>query len=173
MKDETFGNRVYIQMYHNNPPTRTISETGSKDIWCRTMWDYNCQQAAEIAAPGDEARVQEAFRQLVLADLPEGFKLPFGDDTGCNVFHLLGSDQEFASLVDTWAKEIQGDVANVGGDDSHYDYFPDYVAGLHQLCQQLGTDEAKIAYNETLDVVQNSEAYRDDPETEDLFDGRL
>jgi hypothetical protein len=170
MKDETFGNVAYLQMHHNVPPARMIGESGTQEIWCRTMWDYNTSRAAEIVSNGNEEAVLKAYRQMVSQDLPKGFGLPFGEDVMASVFHLLGRDEQFAGLVDTWAKEIQAEARQgVGGDDSHFDYFPDYVEGLHQLCSQIGSTEAKIAYNETLQVVLRSESYRD--ETEDLFDG--
>lgn len=158
MQDDTFGNKVVLQMYHNHPPNLHISEAGEQGVvWMRTAWDNNCEEAACLAVGGsidaysekDKAFVEEgvarAYKGMVIKwlehELP-GFNLPFGMEPGAAVFHLLGNDEKMKKLADHWAEMAIGDGGNVGGDDSYFDYYPDYLEGLHQLCQQIDYPDA-------------------------------
>jgi hypothetical protein len=146
MQDETFGNKVVIQMYHNHPPVAAISEVGDKQIvWMRVAWDNNCEEAAQIA--GSDLGVAEAYEKMVTQWLKaefDGYVLPLGPEAGASVFHLLGTDTDMQKLADNWRAGIEqwAESGYVSGDDTYFDYFPDYVHGLEQLCKQINYPEA-------------------------------
>lgn len=149
MKDNTHGNKVVIQMYHNHPPISTISEVGQKQIaWMRVVWDTGCEEAANIA--GSDQGVAEAYQRMVMKFMDfefDGYKLPFGPEAGAAVFHILGSDVQMTQLAVIWRAEIErwAESGYVSGDDTYFDYFPDFVEGLRQLCEQTGLPHV---YNE-------------------------
>jgi hypothetical protein len=151
------SNGVVIQMYHNNPPVPEASETGDRgSVWMRVVWDHNCESAAEYAAgqknkEDDESGVGRAYRIMVTDWLyreMNSYQLPMGKETGASVFHLTGQEPTLRNLARTWSNELLAEAESehgIGGDDSYFDYFPDYVEGLHQLCSQV--DGAKEIYN--------------------------
>jgi hypothetical protein len=172
MEDETFGNRIVIQMYHNHPPTPAISEQGNPKTqpWMRVVWDGNCEEAAQLASGLDSSSengpgVTRAYNQMVIQWLEKDFpghELPFGKEHGAAVFHLLGTMDQMTSLANRWAAIAIEDAMYVSGDDSYYDYYPDYLNGLHQLCEQIGWHRP---YNEVRKHVKAEGApYEDDEE---------
>jgi hypothetical protein len=147
MKDETFGNKVVIQMYHNTPPTRPISEVAQGSPWMRVVWDSNAEEAAQIA--GSDPGVARAYHHMVIQWLEGDFPshdLPYGMEPGAAIFHLLGRDEQMKELADLWRGMIEMEAENgqVTGDDTYFDYFPDFMNGLRQLCEQI---DYPAAYN--------------------------
>jgi hypothetical protein len=161
---------VVIQMYHNNPPTRPISESGEKGtVWCSELWDHEAEEAARWAAGWDgsigpkmldEAQpvVDAVYQRMVVDDLKrEGLDVlemfPYGNDTGAAVFVLRGNRDTLVALAEQWSTELVAEMnGGIGGDDSYFDYFPDYCDGLHQLCKQINYPDAWNTAKELLEA---------------------
>lgn len=167
-----------IQMYHNNPPTRYVSETGNVDLWCTELWGYQIEEAVLIAG-GDEA-VEQTFASMIDASLKEvqaahpGYELPLGVTLGAAVYLLRGDRAQFRALAGKWATELIETMKSehgISGDDSYFDYFPDYCEGLYQLCQQIDYPEPWNESKQTLEAPGAPYAPGDPPE--DLLPGRL
>lgn len=172
MKDETFGNKVVIQMYHNHPPTPEISEIGNPkgQPWMRVAWDSNSEEAAQLGSGlevGDDTGpgVARAYHHMVMKWLEKDFPghdLPYGMEPGAALFHLLGNDEQMISLANRWAAIAIEDSVSVSGDDTYYDYYPDFLMGLRQLCEQI---QYHMPYNEVRKHVTEAGApYEDDTE---------
>ena len=67
--------------------------------------------------------------------------------------------------LENWAKQFANDVIEhmktVGGDDSYYDYFPNYVDMFYAVCREL---DLKKLYCETIDIVLSGRYVDDDEE---------
>jgi hypothetical protein len=145
--------RVTIQMYHNHPPLWGDTEQGQDhnfSLWFHTAWDSFMVAEALCAndltdghgQPDDEA-MRKAWDQAV--GPMTGHAPPQEVETGLDVFWLMGSEVEMKRLANHWADSAIQDCQYVGGDDSYYDYYPDYLAGLWQLCRALDYPDPYLA----------------------------
>ena len=148
---------VVITMYHNAPPVvEASSECSDGDIvWMRQDWDeFKFSQLISHAFPKlTEKQIANALSrawqtQCADWDRHDGGIRPTQDwASEANVFTLMGNTSQFHELAKRWASSIADEFANLGGDDSTYDYFPDYVDGFQQLCQAIDAGEL---YKETV-----------------------
>jgi hypothetical protein len=173
------SNHVSIQMCHNNPPTAITSEIGDHAVWCLQLWDnWNASVAiAEGCFKGNHNKAEKAVIRAYDRIL-NGYEkstdlltLSEGRQHDLDIFILRADDDAMKALANKWADDAIKELPDVGGDDSHYDYFPDFVNGLHQLCSQIQFPDP---YNRFHDALYSTPSgYTDDPETPDLFPGRL
>jgi hypothetical protein len=63
------------------------------------------------------------------------------------VIFTWASQLKLSDAMFRYAKELQR--TDTGGDDDTFDYFPDAMEALYQLCQGIGGSAAKIVYEET------------------------
>jgi hypothetical protein len=165
--------RVTIQMYHNHPPTWGDTEQGQDrnySLWFMTAWDsFMVAEALTAVGLCDEHHQpdEEAMRKAWEARTgrSSGHAPPREEDTGLDVYWLMGSEVELKRFANHWASQAINDCQYVGGDDTYYDYYPDYLAGLWQLCHALDfpqpyKDAAANAW---------STRYEGDPEAQDLI----
>lgn len=143
--------KVSIQMYHNDPPIPRTYECSRYNVWMHVAWrSHEAYEILEIALPGlNDDEVDELHRRVFqerVKDLCEGeseFPRPTyeDDEVGFDMdwFVLMGTRQELMAAVLGWAADAQGFArrGNVSGDDTYYDYFPDYIDGLRQLCVSI------------------------------------
>lgn len=176
---------ITIQMYHNNPPVREIGETNNDPVWCRQAWDefrasevlsHACFDAPVRYGTEDsdklDSLIAKAFKGIIEADKHSAdvnnhqpMHLTHGEDSGYDIYVLMGTEEQLKALADNWAEAIITDAPSVGGDDSYFDYFPDYVDGLRQLCSQSGYH---APYNRAIEaLVAETSAYHNDPEAAD------
>ena len=148
--------RVLITMCHNDPPLRFPSECGAADVaWMRQDWDaYEYRELIQHAFPKlTEKQVGNALSRAWQAQCDywdrydDGIRPTQDWATQANVFFLMGNTFQLNDLAKRWASSIADEFANLGGDDSTYDYFPDYVDGFQQLCQAIDAGEL---YKETV-----------------------
>jgi hypothetical protein len=173
------SNHVTIQMCHNNPPTAITSEIGDHAVWCLQLWDHwNASVAISHACfDGDFDKAEKAIEKAYNSIL-DGYEkstdpltLSEGRQYYLDVFILRSDTDTMKALANKWADYAIQELPGVGGDDSHYDYFPDFVSGLHQLCSQIQFPDPYNRFHDALNLIPSG--YTDDPETPDLFPGRL
>jgi hypothetical protein len=173
------SNHITIQMCHNNPPTSLVSEIGDYTVWCLQLWDhYRASVAiAEGCFDGDwdkaEPAVERAYNRIVDGEMKshEPLTLSEGRDYNLDIFILRAPTTELKAFAQHWANTAIEYLPNVGGDDTHYDYYPDFISGLHQLCSQLNYPEP---YNHFHDALwATGSPYLDDPEAPDMFSAKL
>jgi hypothetical protein len=170
---------ITIQMCHNLPPTSLVSEMGDNSVWCLQLWDhYHASIAiAEACFDGNwekaEPAIERAYNRIVDGEMKsdDPLTLSEGRDYNLDIFILHSSDEELRAFADKWADIAIKDLPNVGGDDTHYDYYPDYISGLHQLCSQIQYPDPYNRFHDALWATGSP--YLDDPETPDMFAGRL
>lgn len=177
---------VVIQMYHDSPPKH-------KDVWMRAAWNYDIRSSAELSAAialglenpqsmttQEDARVvaavEKTFELMVLKDIrrhhkPDDYELLEGNDLGYGVYVLTGKAEAFVALADHWSRECIKDNGNIGGDDSYFDYFPDFCEGLWQLCKQINYpdawNKAKAELEKEGGSYDQKREYPDDPSLPD------
>lgn len=80
------------------------------------------------------------------------------------VFISFFDEQRLTEVAREFATELAHDMP--GGDDSVFDYFPDAMEALAQLCKVIGTEESKRIYVDTYDskMADQYAAYEGDPE---------
>ena len=181
------SNHITIQMCHNAPPTARMSEIGDHSVWTLHLWDYhNASQAISYAFLDEGSDFTRATDKATNALVDKAYKgiiesyrkstdpliLSEGEDSGLDVFILRADTDNLRMLADRWADDAIKDLPNVGGDDTYFDYYPDYLSGLHQLCSQLGYPEP---YNRFHDALVADDKYPNDPEEEgiNLFPPRI
>ena len=143
-------------MYHNDPPLRFPSECGDADVaWMRQEWDeYEYSELIRKAFPKlTDKQITNALSRAWQAQCDswdrhdDGIR-PTQDWAGeASVFLFMGNEFQLNDLAKRWAASITSEFASLGGDDSTYDYFPDYVDGFQQLCQAIGAGDL---YKETV-----------------------
>jgi hypothetical protein len=106
-----------------------------------------------------------------LLDALLGIMGPFDDDNPqptfvdamMDVYRITGEDAQLVAFAESWAQEAIYECDGVSGDDSYYDYYPDYLHGLAQLCDQIGH----------LDPIQKAVAYAKETRYADDEEGTL
>ncbi|KKK62814.1 hypothetical protein LCGC14_3000580 [marine sediment metagenome] len=158
--------KVLISMMHNDPPLQVPSNCGKGDlVWMRQDWDefaYSQLITAafpDLTSPEVEKALDRAWNvQCEYWDRHDDAIRPSESwAREADVFYLSGTSDEFLAFARRWADSIKWEFDNLGGDDSTYDYFPDYVDGFRQLCQAL---DATGLYKDT--VANITRYYRDD-----------
>lgn len=160
------GGTVLISMHHNNPPCRFVSEMGEKDIvWCLWVWDgtFACDVLAQQVPTNVE--LSEALDRIYykyVTHTPSKTAttlLPYDHgEVFANVFRIMGTMDALTTLARIWAKEIIS--SPISGDDTYYDYLPDYTCGLWQLCKAI---DGKYIYDEVITYLKNG-PYKGDVE---------
>jgi len=164
---------VTIQMHHNQPPMYGGGEMGHDDrfsLWFYPAWD-SFMVAEALTAVGlkdehggpDEDAMMTAFHART--DKSSGHAPPREDDPAADVFWIMGSEVEMKRLANYWGGIAIADVDHVGGDDSYYDYYPDYLDGLWQLCRALDFPDPYMAAASHA----WSTRYEGDPEADSLI----
>lgn len=78
-------------------------------------------------------------------------------DMCSTMFFIWAARDRLMKAADSYARMLR--ETEVGGDDDTFDYFPDAIEALYQLCYALG-DDAKTIYEQTIVHAWNSK-YRD------------
>jgi hypothetical protein len=144
-KTEGDGSRITVQMYHNHPPCGHTSEQGHDpafSLWMHHGWNPFMVTEAFVASglvtydsPALSQAIDKAYKAATASTT--GHQPPREDDNNMDVFWLMGSVVELKRFANHWSKLAIDDAAYIGGDDSYYDYYPDFLAGLWQLCRAL------------------------------------
>jgi hypothetical protein len=181
IRKEGGGLTVTVQMYHNWPPQPHIGETGpGRNVWMMQAWNTHMVASAFEASgcgavhPGDHAvdpqdtvPYVKAYHAATASNT--GHAPPMEDTPDMDVFWLMGSEKDLRELADWWSAVAIADAATVSGDDSYFDYYPDYLSGLHQLCVALDYPDAiNKAVNAALEG-----SYANDEEAADLLPSLL
>ena len=159
--------QVLICMMHNDPPLQAPSSCGESDLvqmlqdWDEFVYSELVTAAFPDLAPSEvEKALDRAWDvQCKSWDMHDGAIRPSESwAREASVFYLMGTKGQFILLARRWADSIKWEFERLGGgDDSTYDYFPDYIDGFHQLCQAI---VAAALYKET--VADIFRYYRDD-----------
>lgn len=155
---------VTIAMYHNSPPALPTSEQGGEpnQPWCHLGWHSETALAC-LGGAFDEAPMWEVYERHLANATPHA--LPHDSDPGMDVWWIMGKPEQLRALADHWADIAVADAETVGGDDTYYDYYPDYLNGLWQLCVAINYPDP---INRAKGAAFNG-PYAGDPEAVDLM----
>jgi len=155
---------MVINDYHGEFIMPTHEHVHIKELWDNFHADEIVTSAMMMLAgkkrpwePSPEEMIK-IMRDVVYRPVnayPECFDKIGGYDLG--TLHCV--EGRLNNLIE-WVKLFAADVIKqtqdkyFGGDDTYYDYFPNYVNMLHQACQCL--DQREL-YNDTLDTLLGEE----------------
>ena len=145
---------ITLQLYHNQPPGMyggenayhlpTSDNNMVKNIHASQAWDSFETEGLIGAAmkPFSNRQIANGMKRAYEVALNlNWYERPVEDDLDINVYHLSGSKENFVKYAQVWADALVKEAPLVGGDDSYFDYFPDEVGGLLQLCKAIKAEE--------------------------------
>lgn len=160
---------ILIGMYHNAPPLPMGGDAHSgkledmPKVWCNLIWDtFMITEALEeaLGKKADKA-IDKHFASILAGQhYPKDNADPVSWGDVCrdhDVYRLMGTVGEMTKLARRWALDIKHSAEDVGGDDSYFDYFPDYVGGFLSLCKALdnaGEGHAKHIYEDVYEYLR-------------------
>lgn len=145
---------LYIQDYHGEYPIPTMNNVHVRDVWD----GFDAQEIIAAALFDGERKydneelnklVEKAFRKIVFdPDRYEGEPYMINDenDISDEVFGhircitIWGNNQEetLNKYLDLYESEVRQAIENASGDDSFFDYMPNFVDTFRQICELFG-----------------------------------
>ena len=166
---------ITLQLYHNEPPGMYGGENWQhlptsendvvRNIRVRQVWDsFETEELIGAAMkPFSNRQIANGMKRAYESALDlNWYERPVEDNIDISVFHLSGSKEDFVKYTQAWADALVNEAPQVGGDDSYFDYFPDEVGGLLQLCKAIKAEELyRQAYAKILAAYTAHDCYED------------
>jgi hypothetical protein len=96
---------------------------------------------------------------------PHFMVLDKDDEAGEDRYQVRGTREDLQHMAILWMYYAIDGIKTIGADDGYYDYYPDYLRGLKQLCEAIDDPAPyKTARRQAF-----KERYDGDPEAVDLI----
>lgn len=163
---------VLVTFYTGEYANALLQPIHQRGLWVSTD-DMMTFEAGWLAAGGSTNDVREAENMTkawgkhldAYTKPPNTFvncSLDVLDQTANAVFVRARADVLY-DVAHDFAFTLIADAPDVSGDDTYFDYFPDAMQALYQLCRAVDTPETKRLYLETRDTCYHAR-YDDDIE---------
>jgi hypothetical protein len=140
--------KVFVGFY-TGEYTNALLDALPDKVWRNVIHKTDFGEGYAAAGGGDD--YDDAFGTYLMRETADYVVVPTTSLDGFQdgVF-IHATEDQLMEAARKFSRTLIQDLEGLGGDDSVYDYYPDAIEALYQLCVGIGSADARVEYEMTI-----------------------